>query len=103
MANNVIRVHSGNRVAVGTSVNVKKSSFSRVFQCAVAGTGAVTANVNIEGSVNGVDWKVLNTFNLTGTTRASNTFSSTDPYPFLRGNVTAITGTGAVVTLDVAV
>lgn len=103
MPNNVIRIHSGNAVAVGTSVTIKKSSFSRVFQCTVAGTGSVTASVNIEASINGTDWKSIKTFTLSGTTRASDVFSSTDPYPFLRGNVTAITGTGATVTLDLAV
>lgn len=103
MANNVIRIHSGNAVAIGVSVAQKRSALNKVVQCVVAGTGAVTASVNLEASVNGVDWTILKTFTLSGTTRASGVHSVTDPYPLYRCNITAITGTAAVVTMDMAI
>lgn len=69
------------------------------FQCVEAGTGTVTATVNVEVSQDGVTWFQLAVFTLSGTAAASSTTTAVPSYPYVRGNVTAITGTNAAVTL----
>lgn len=63
-------------------------------------SGSGSATVTISGSNNGgVSWDTLGTVTLTlGTTATSDGFSSRDRYTKLRGNVTAISGTGARVS-----
>lgn len=78
------------------------------FQATVIGTGAVTATVIIEGSNHSSDgtiggtiyWcdTVLGTITLSGTTSDSDGFSTNSTWKFVRARLTAITGTGAVVT-----
>jgi hypothetical protein len=63
-----------------------------------AGTGSAT--INIEGSMSGTSWDVIGTITLTlGTSATSGGFTSNDRYAIVRGNVTAISGTGASVNL----
>lgn len=63
-----------------------------------AGAGAAT--IAVQGSNNGVNWDTIDTISLTlATTTSSNSFWSDDRYAYLRGNVTAISGTGASVNL----
>lgn len=63
-----------------------------------SGSGAAT--VQIQGTNNGgASWDLLGTISLTlGTTITSDGFNSQDRYAKLRANVTAISGTGAVVS-----
>jgi hypothetical protein len=50
--------------------------------------------------MNQTTWDTIGTISLTlGTTAASDSFTSDDRYQYLRGNVTALTGTGATVNL----
>ena len=74
------------------------------FQAVVNGTGAVTATVAVEVSNDGTNWMSLGTINLSGTTTANDVFAVGFGclYNFSRGNVTAISGTGAAVTLTMA-
>ncbi len=76
----------------------------KTFQAVVNGTGAVTATVKIEVSNNPTlcGWVVLATFTLSGTTTATDGFASEASWLFYRGNVTALTGTGATVDVVVA-
>jgi hypothetical protein len=54
----------------------------------------------VQGSHNGTNWDTLGTISLTlATTTSSDSFTSSDSYAKLRGNVTAISGTGAEVSL----
>jgi P pilus assembly chaperone PapD len=71
------------------------------YQATVTGTGAVTATVVVEVSNNGTNWITLGTLNLSGTNVASDGIapSNSARWEFSRGNVTAISGTGAAVTL----
>jgi hypothetical protein len=74
------------------------------MQCVVAGTGAVTATVDVEVSNDNSTWESLVTFELSGTTSASDgAVQNPMMWPFVRGNITAITGTGAAVTLTIGV
>lgn len=73
------------------------------IQAVVSGTGAVTATVLIEVS-NDPDtfgWAVtpLATFTLSGTTSVSDIFESKASHKYYRARITALTGTGAAVTV----
>jgi hypothetical protein len=71
------------------------------FLASVAGTGVVSATVNIEVTTDPtIGWAVLATVTLEGTTLASNGTTSNAAWPYVRGNVTAIAGTSAAVTLS---
>lgn len=70
------------------------------YQATVSGTGAVTATVLIQCSNDGVNWLLLGTLTLTGTTVASDGMASAAPWAFVRANLTAITGTAAKVTVE---
>jgi hypothetical protein len=71
----------------------------RNFIANVAGTGAVAATVLVEVSNNGTHWMTLGTITLSGTTSAADGFVGDDTWQFVRGRVTAISGTSAAVTL----
>lgn len=92
---------------VGTWHKVRPEESNRGFVVACAGVGAVSATVLVEVSVDGITPAKRMTFSLSGTAAAGAPVTDTDvdangPFPFIRGNVTAISGTGAAVTLDVA-
>ena len=72
---------------------------SQNYQAKVAGTGTVTASVDIEVSNDGATYDVLATITLSGTTSDSDAYASPRAWAFVRGNVTAISGTNAAVTL----
>lgn len=64
-----------------------------------AGAGAAT--ILIQGSLDGTNWITLATITLTlATTSSADGFASTAPWPYIRANVSAISGTGAAVTVD---
>lgn len=73
------------------------------FQASVVGTGAQTATVNIEVSNeprgSSQLWVVMGTITLSGTTSATDGFVCDAPWRFVRGNLTAVSGTGATVTV----
>ncbi|MGH6625152.1 MAG: hypothetical protein ACRECD_01170 [Burkholderiaceae bacterium] len=63
-----------------------------------SGTGAAT--ILVQGSHDGTNWDTIGTISLTlATTTSSDSFASNDRYAYVRGNVTAISGTGAAVSL----
>lgn len=80
--------------------NIKPGIYAS-FQAIVTGTGAVTATVAIQVSEDGVNWctTALGTISLTGTTTASDGFATASAWKYVRANVTAITGTGASVSV----
>jgi hypothetical protein len=70
------------------------------FQATVSGTGAVTATVLVQVSndPSELGWVTLGTITLSGTTTATDGFSSDARWQHVRANITAISGTGALVT-----
>lgn len=70
-------------------------------QTTVAGTGAVTCDVSVQASNDGVAFVELDTFSLSGTTSASDLASVQGGYKYARVEVEAITGTGAVATVSI--
>jgi hypothetical protein len=73
-----------------------------IFQCVLAGTGALTANVLFQASLNNINWVTLSTVVLSGTTTATDGFTSSAVWPYMQINVTSITGTNAKLTTMVA-
>jgi hypothetical protein len=68
------------------------------FGTTTAGAGAAT--IVVQGSMTGASWDTIGTITLTlATTVSSDGFTATDRYAQVRGNVTAISGTNAAVTL----
>lgn len=86
-------------VAAGASY--LKPSVKCTFQAAgttTSGTGSAT--VKAQASNNDTDWLDLGTITLTlSTTSTSDGFTVEAPWRYVRGNVTAISGTGASVDL----
>lgn len=76
------------------------------FMATEAGTGAVTATILIEVTTNAAvttSWITLGTITLSGTTTAQDGFASSADWPCVRARTTAISGTGATVTVTMAV
>lgn len=73
----------------------------RTFHCnGTTSSGSGAASVDIEVSNNATDWKWLGTISLTlGTTSTSDAFPAEGAWQFVRGKVTAISGTGASINL----
>ena len=88
-----------------TGTWVYKDSAWAAIQCVVSGTGAVSATVVLEVSNDGVNAVAtpLATITLSGTTAASDGITTMAPWKFIRARVTAISGTGAVVTVPMSV
>lgn len=89
-------------VAAGSAVPSVAATKTYVAKGATSsGTGAST--IQVRGSIDGSVWAVIGTIALTlGTTAAAEGFTSDDRYPYVQGNVTAISGTGASVDLVMA-
>ena len=69
------------------------------YQASVRGSGAVSANINIEASDDGENFMLLATISLSGTTSATDGFISIAAWASVRANLTAIAGTNAAVTV----
>lgn len=79
----------------------------KAFHAYLSGTGAVSATVKIE--VSNLDpasyassWVTAATFTLSGTGVVTDGFTAEGPFGYWRANVTAISGTGAAVTVEVS-
>ena len=68
------------------------------FQATVVGSGAVSATVVFEVSIDGANWLTLSTLSLSGTTTDTDGFVAVGGWPNIRARVTAISGTDAAVT-----
>lgn len=96
----VSNVVTGVTVA-GTGAWVYKDAPKTTLQATVTGTGAVTATVVIDCSNDGVNAcsTPLGTISLSGTTSASDGFTTDAPWKFIRARTTAISGTGATLVV----
>lgn len=72
------------------------------FHASVTGSGTVTATVLVEVSNDNINFFVMGTITLTGTTVDADGFISDAPWLFHRGRISAISGTGATVQLIAA-
>ena len=88
--------------AGGKAPLIKKGDSSATFQATVNGTsGTVTATIDIEVSNNEEDWISMATISLSASAPVADSdgFASNASWAFVRANLTAITGTGASVTV----
>jgi len=90
--------------ATGASSPIYKESPYSSFQGLIKGTGTVTATIavqvtNEDATANGTNsnWITMSTITLSGTTTATDGFTTIAPWRWVRVNVTAISGTGATV------
>jgi len=90
--------------ATGASSPIYKESPYGSFQGIITGTGTVTATIavqvtNEDATANGTNsnWITMSTITLSGTTTATDGFTTIAPWRWVRVNVTAISGTGATV------
>lgn len=84
--------HVANKLIVATPPEA-------TYQAVVAGDGAVSATVVIEGSNDGENGVPIATITLSGTDLDSDGFAAVAAWPFVRARVTAISGTEAAVTV----
>ncbi len=97
--------------ATVTGGAIYKDAPKSAIDAAVVGTGAVAATVVIDCSNGALDaagaiiWNTtpLGTITLSGTTSAADGFTTDAPWKYIRGRVTAISGTGATVTAQMGV
>ena len=94
---------------VASSPIYKESPWS-TFQAIVTGSGTVGATVVMQGSnetatFNGTksNWVTINTFTLTGTTTATDGYTSVSTWRYVRANITAVSGTSATVEIIMGV
>lgn len=83
----------------GLAIEHNNEDDTKSFQATVKGAGLVTATVLIQATLNGIDWLTLGTITLSGTSSASDGFSSSSSWAAFKAKVTAISGTGATVTV----
>jgi hypothetical protein len=94
---------SRNSTGVGQEFKIGVNRPNRTWQASIAGTGAVSATVLVQVSNDGTNWLTLVTFALSGTTTDQAGETTQAPWAYTRANVTAISGTGAVVTVTMGV
>lgn len=88
------------RTTTGASESFQDNDKPPSFSANVAGTGSVSATVQIEvRNTVGGGWVLYGTMTMSGTTQAADAIAGTARYAEYRANVTAISGTGAAVTV----
>lgn len=93
-----------NRVtATGAGGGVAKGVENMTFQAyGTTSSGAGAASIDIQVSNDSANWTTAGTLKLTlGTIASTDALAVQASWPFVRGNVTSISGTGATVTLTV--
>ncbi len=82
----------------------QKGIYNKTFQSVGSVTAATgSATIAVEGSNDGLNWVSLGNVNLTlGTTVTTQSLTYTFPWRYYRSNVSALTGTGAKVSVFMA-
>lgn len=88
----------------GVTTNTNGTAYDRPeavwsYQGAIAGTGAVSCTVTIQVSNDGSNWETFGTMSLSGTTSDTDTLSGNAPWAVHRAVTSAISGTGATVSV----
>lgn len=96
-----MQVLLNNATATGAGSAISLRSADVTFQATgITTAGAGSATTAIEVSNDGRSWLVVGTITLTlSTTAASDGFAISARWNFVRANVTAVSGTGASVTI----
>lgn len=85
-------------------VTFDKGTVTKQAQAVIGGASADSATVTIQGSNDGTNWSDIAALNIASSPVASQVSATTitAPYRAMRGVVSAISGTGATVTLNVS-
>jgi|GEM_PF-2821492 len=94
-----ITTQLGQFSATGTGTPRVGQAGDHTFSATVTGPAAVAATVLIEGSNDNLGWTTLATLTLSGTASASASTAATSSYAYWRATVSALTGTGVVVSV----
>lgn len=78
---------------------LSQASINKTFQAIAKATGAVTSTVIIDVSNDGDNWIEGATITLSGTTVSTDGFNSAEPWAYYRARCTALTGTGATISV----
>jgi hypothetical protein len=90
-------------IVAGPGLAFQARPLNRALIAFITGTGPLTASVIYEVSMDGVNWATRNTFTLNSTGYSASIYVDTlSPFPFVRGTLVSITGTGAQVTLQMS-
>jgi hypothetical protein len=87
---------------IGTAYQARP--LNRCFICFIRGSGSVTATVLLECSMDGINFATRQSVTLSGANGYAS-FAYNDalsPFPFVRASVSAISGTSAAVTVQMA-
>jgi hypothetical protein len=84
--------------ATGAGSSVSYGPGPSTFQATLSNTTTPAATVDVEVSNNGTQWVTLGAITLSGAL-ATDGFAADAPWKYVRGNVTAISGASATVTL----
>ena len=87
--------------ATGTELTTGNND-QRTFQAVCTGTGAVTATVTIQGSLDKTNWVTITTLSLSGTAPQTASYEHTSAWTYIRATSASVTGTGATVSVYVA-
>jgi hypothetical protein len=80
--------------AVAAGSTVQTTAVLKNFQAVLNGASAVSATVLAEGSIDGATFITLCTFSLTAASAVSDACDQNSLYPYIRGNLTAVSGVG---------
>ncbi len=100
---NATATATGDALSAAKFPSAEWGEAKNTYQATVTGTGAVTATVIIEASNDAVNYLPLATITLSGTGSASDGFVSDAPWAYFRARLTAISGTGALVSVILGV
>lgn len=86
------------------TVTFDKGSVTKQAQAVLGGASAISATATLQGTNDGTNWSTITAFSLAASPVASAVTAATvtTPYRAMRGVVSAISGTGATVTLNVS-
>lgn len=92
-----------NLISSATSV-ISGDSFPGIggrasFQAILTGTGALTADIRIEGSNNGIHWIELMSFAMSGNASVTDGGVTDASWAWVRARIESISGTGASATV----
>lgn len=95
----IVNLLSGVTTTVTGQVFTIRGALPRVVSAKVSGSGAVSATVEIYGKAGDGGSNLLATFSLSGTTSDNDGVGIEVPWPEMWAVVTAISGTGAALTV----
>ena len=88
--------------ATGETAEIHNNGAPRTVQASIAGTGAQTATVIVEGAneATGTYFETIVTFTLSGNPNDHGGYAFPANWTYLRARITTLTGTGATINVN---